>query len=92
MVLMAIKHRVRDYDDWKAVFDTFPPTAGGARFHRVNRGADDGNTILVVAGFDSAEDARAFQQNPDLKAKMEAAGVVDAPRFEIYEQVEVVEA
>lgn len=92
MVLMAIKHRVRDYDDWKAVFDSFPPTDGGALFHRVNRAADDDNTVLVVAGFETPEDARAFQNNPDLKAKMESAGVLEAPRFEIYREVEVVEA
>jgi len=92
MVLMAIKHRVRDYDHWKAAFDSFPPRAGGALFHRVNRAADDENTVLVVAGFESQADARAFQNNPELKAKMEAAGVLDAPRFEIYREVEVVEA
>jgi uncharacterized protein YbjT (DUF2867 family) len=92
MVLMAIKHQVRDYDDWKAVFDTFPPTAVGALFHRVSRAGDDGNTVLVLAGFESAEAAQAFRQNPELKAKMEAAGVLDAPRFEFYEEVEVVEA
>jgi hypothetical protein len=92
MVLMAIQHRVRDYDDWKAVFDSFPPTEAGALFHRVNRAADDENTVLVVAGFESPEDARAFQNHPDLKTKMESAGVLGAPRFEIYREVEVVEA
>jgi len=92
MVLMAIKHRVRDYADWKAVFDSFPPSGAGALFHRVNRAADDENTVLVVAGFESTDDARAFQRNPELKAKMEAAGVLEAPRFEIYREVEVVEA
>lgn len=92
MVLMAIKHRVRDYDDWKSVFDSFPPSEGGALFYRVNRAADDGNTVLVVAGFESAEDARDFQSNPELKEKMEAAGVLDTPRFEIYDEVEVVQA
>ena len=92
MVLMAIQHQVRDYDDWKAVFDSFPPTHSGALFHRVNRAADDGNTVLVVAGFESQDEARAFQNNSTLKAKMEAAGVLGAPRFEIYREVEVVEA
>jgi len=92
MVLMAIKHRVRNYEDWKAAFDSFPPRLGGARFHRVNQATDDENTVLVVAGFESQEEARAFQNNPELKAKMEAAGVLEAPRFEIYREVEAVEA
>lgn len=92
MVLMAIKHRVRDYDAWKSVFDRYPPRTAGALFHRVNRAADDGNTVLVVAGFESVEDARAFQNDPELKTKMEEAGVLEAPRFEVYDEVEVVEA
>ncbi len=92
MILMAIKHQVNDYGAWKKVFDTFPPTAGGALFHRVNRSTDDPNTVLVVAGFKSTDDARAFQNNPELKAKMHDAGIVGAPRFEIYEELETAEA
>ncbi|MEJ2187188.1 MAG: cyclase [Gemmatimonadota bacterium] len=92
MILMAIKHQVADYDTWKKVYDTFPPTAGGALFHRVNRGTDDPNTVLVVAGFKSTDDARAFQNNAELKDKMQSAGIVGAPRFEMYEQLETSEA
>lgn len=92
MVLMAIKHQVRDYDAWKSVFDTYPPTAAGALFHRVNRSTEDGNTVLVVAGFASEAEAEAFRSNPELKDKMGEAGVVSAPRFEIYQEVEAREA
>lgn len=92
MILMAIKHHVQDYDAWKSEFDGFPPTAAGALFHRVNRAVDDPDTVLVVAGFRSADDARAFQTNPTLKEKMQAAGVVGAPRFELYEELETSEA
>jgi len=88
MIVTAIRHSVSDYDHWKAVFDSFPPTtAGGALFARVNRAVDDPNTIAVVAGFETLEAANAFLDSPELKAKMEEAGVSSEPRIEIYEEV-----
>ena len=92
MVLMAVKHRVKDYAAWKQVFDKFPPKAAGALFHRVNQAVGDPNDVLIVAGFASATAAQAFGSNPELKKAMEKAGVIGAPRIEMYEQIEVVEA
>ena len=92
MIVLAIRHEVRDYDQWKSVFDTYPPTAAGARFHRVNRRTNDPNFVTVVSGWSSQDAAEAFTKNPDLKAKMGDAGVVGAPAFEFYEEVEAVTA
>ena len=63
--------------------------AAGALFARVNRATDDANDVLVVTGWNTVQDAQAFKANPNLGQAMSAAGVVGAPRFEIYEQVEV---
>lgn len=90
MIVAAVRHGVRDYDAWKTVYDTFPPTVGGAKFARVNRSVDDPNMVAVVCGFESVEAAEAFLGNPDLKAKMAEAGVVGEPRIEIYEEVEAI--
>jgi heme-degrading monooxygenase HmoA len=90
MIVAAVRHAVNDYEQWKAVFDAFPPTARGALFARVNRAVDDPNTVAVVAGFETLEAANAFLGSPELKAKMEEAGVVGAPRIEIYEEVAVI--
>ncbi len=91
MYVVAIRHPVTDYDQWKAVYDSFPPTtAGGAKFARVNRSVDDPNTVVVVAGFESLETANAFLGSSELKDKMAEAGVVGEPRIEIYEEVEVI--
>ena len=87
MIIAAIQHPMKDYAQWKAGFDAFPPTAGGAKFARVNRAVDDPNMIAVVAGFESVEAAHAFLNNPDLKEKMLEAGVIGEPRIEIYEEV-----
>ena len=90
MIVAAVQHSVSDYDAWKAVFDTYPPTAGGALFARVNRSVDDPNVIAVVAGFPSLEAAQGFLNDPDLKGKMEESGVVGEPRIELYEEVAVI--
>ncbi len=91
MYVLAINHGVEDYDRFKAVFDEFPPSSGGAVFHRVNRGVDDPNNITVVSGFSSVDTATAFRDNPALKDAMGRAGVVGHPRIELYEEVESVQ-
>ena len=90
MIVVAIRHPVPDYDKWKAVYDTFPPTSDGAKFARVNRSVDDPMIVTVVAGFGTLDEANAFVNDPTLKEKMGDAGVVDAPRIEMYEEVEVI--
>ncbi len=92
MFVLAVQHRVRDYDAWKKVFDAFPPEKAGARFHRVNRMVGDPNLVTIVAGWPTAAGAEAFKANPDLAKAMKDAGVVSAPRFELYEEVEAVPA
>jgi heme-degrading monooxygenase HmoA len=91
MQMLAINHNVEDYNRWKAVFDEFPPAKGGALFHRVNRNVDDANNITVVAGFETAEAARAFVDNAELKEAMQRAGVTSQPRIEIFEEVEAIQ-
>ena len=92
MYIGAIAHGVSDYDQWKAVYDSFPPTQGGAKFARVNRMVDDPNRITVVAGFETLDALNAFMGDSRLKDAMDRAGVVGPPRIEIYEEVEAIQA
>lgn len=91
MYVMAVNHDVEDYDRWKIAFDEFPPAKGGAKFHRVNRAVDNPNNITVIAGFETAEAALDFGDNPGLKDAMERGGVTSAPRVELFEEVESVQ-
>lgn len=88
MRVVAINHDVADYQRWKGVFDTLTPVSQGAKFHRVNRNVADPNNITVVAGFETQAAAEAFLADPALEAAMERAGVVSAPRIEIFEELE----
>ncbi|RPI25208.1 MAG: cyclase [Actinobacteria bacterium] len=90
MITTAFRHPVTDYAKWKTVYDTFPPTSGGAKYARVSRSVEDPNMVTVVAGFDTIELAKTFINNPALKAKMSEAGVLGSPRIEINEEVESV--
>ena len=90
MFVVAINHPVADYDKWKAVYDTMPPTSRGAKFARVNRSVDDPNLITVVSGIDTLEALNGFVSDPELKPKMQEAGVAGEPRIEVYEEVEVI--
>lgn len=91
MVLLAVQHRFQDYDLWKRVFDSFPPKEGGAKFHRINRMVGDPGMVLVVAGFETEAEARAFRTNPGLADAMKRSGIVGEPRIEMYEEVESIQ-
>lgn len=90
MIVAAVRHDVADYDAWKAAFDAFPPTGGGALFARVNRSVENPNTIAVVAGFETLDAAQSFLGDPELKTRMHEGGVIGEPRIEIYEEVAVI--
>ena len=76
MYLVMWTH-VRDYDDWKAVFD------GGERVrqeylctgHEIYRDVDDPNMLTVFLEFPSKDRAKAFFDDPRLKGKMQESGV-----------------
>ena len=90
MFIMIVNHDVADYDNWKRVFDGFPPGVAGASFHHVNRSLDNPNNVTVVSGWESREAAEAFRNNPNLEQAMHEAGVTSAPRIELTEEVESV--
>jgi len=75
--VLAIHHRVADFDAWKAVYDSVRPMqeAGGVRFQQVLNQTSDPNMVYVTHTFDSREEAEAFLANSELKQAMESAGV-----------------
>jgi quinol monooxygenase YgiN len=78
---MLIRHKVKDYAAWKAVFDGARALrqAGGERSYQILHTEDDSNNLVLLFEWDSLDSARAYLANPDLKAAMDAAGVTEAP-------------
>jgi heme-degrading monooxygenase HmoA len=90
MTVLVVHHRVRDFDAWKPVFDEHETSRRehGARRHWVYRTADDPNDVIVAVEFVSAQDARAFLEDPSLREAMQRGGVEGEPEVHLRERVE----
>lgn len=90
MPYITIRHKVKDYDAWKLLFDAHGPTraAAGCQGGHLLRSTDDPNEVVIFFDWDTMENARKFANSPDLKDAMEKAGVVDQPDVYFLENVE----
>ncbi len=90
MVTLVVFHHVRDYAAWKSVFDEHEGVrrSHGQLEHRVYRGVDNPNRVIVHNDFPSEDAAGGFMADPSLAATMERAGVTDEPWLGLVEQLE----
>jgi hypothetical protein len=81
--------KVQDYTQWKEGYDASieQRKASGELAFRVLRGIDDPNLIPVLSEQANVEQVRAFMDSPDLKARMEAAGIIDMGQMFIMEKM-----
>jgi len=89
MAITFVFHHVADYDAWRKVYDGVAglQREGGVTEDAVYRGADDPSNVLVMHRFGSADQARTFFENPELRAAMQEAGVdMGTFRLELYEE------
>lgn len=88
MTTVAVRHKVADFDAWRAVYDEHGVARKelGTTGDTVLRGAEDPSEVLVLTYWPSAAEAEAFLGDPSLKEAMGRAGVVGAPRIEVYEE------
>jgi hypothetical protein len=85
-VRLMVKHKVKDWDAWKKVFDEHKQAridAGLTDRVVAHTVGDDHNVTLVFAVAD-IDKAKAFSNSKDLKDKMKEAGVEGAPSFFFY--------
>jgi hypothetical protein len=81
MPKMIVRHKVKDFDTWKKVFDSHKgaQTAAGLTNPRIFRSADDPNETVVIFDAQDIARAKAFGASADLKSTMVASGLVDKP-------------
>lgn len=86
MVLATSQVRVKDYQAWRAVYDSDfdRRRAAGVTAESVHRLVGEPNTVLVQLHFATVDQFQAFA-NQDIRTVMERAGVVGPPRIEAYE-------
>lgn len=89
MTLVFIRHNIKDYRQWKDVFDGYMEKrhAGGERSFRVAHTVDEKNDLCLVFEWDTAANAKRFLDSPELAAAMKRAGVVGKPQIVIAEQL-----
>jgi heme-degrading monooxygenase HmoA len=87
-----IRHKVKDYDKWKSVFDEHSVIrkAGGEKGGHLFRNKADRNEIFIELKWDTMENAQKFYESEDLKKVMKKAGVTDKPDIYFLEEVETV--
>ncbi len=78
---ILIRHKVRDFATWKPVYEDHRPAreAAGLRDLHLWQNADDPTEVVILFEAADVDRAKEFAASPDLKAKMEEAGVVGAP-------------
>ncbi len=81
MVTAILNHEVKDYDEWRVVFDADEERRlkAGVKMKKVFRELDNPNKITMIGKASSLEAFQSFMNNPELKEKMEQGGVISMP-------------
>jgi hypothetical protein len=78
---MLVRHKVRDFAEWKLSYDADLPNRieAGLSERYLLRGAYDPNEIVMLFDAPDLDRAKAFAGSENLKETMQRAGVVDRP-------------
>lgn len=89
MVTVMLSHEVKNFDDWKVLFDSDEANraSAGLNMHGVFQAHDNPNKVTIIGEAPSAEAVFAFVSNPALKEAMEKGGVISAPEMKILSKV-----
>ena len=90
MVHMMVRHKVRDFDAWKAVFDEHGSNRKqcGCKGGVLCRSTADPNEVVMLLEWDTAANAQAFLDSQDLGEAMKRSGVTDQPDVFILDVVD----
>ena len=86
---LVVRHRIKDYSQWKKVFDRRLELCAeyGLRRMWINRSADDRNELVVTAECEDLGRSREFMRSAALRDAMKEAGVVDEPTVFFLEEI-----
>lgn len=90
MAYLLVRQKVKDFVNWKAVFDEHGSArkASGSKGGYLFRSTNDQNEILVLMEWDDAKNAQRFLDSQDLKQAMQRAGVADQPDVYVLEEID----
>jgi hypothetical protein len=89
MTTVIVTHEVKNYSDWKKVYDEDEVNRrkAGFKITGLYRSVDNPNNITIVGEAPSAEAVNQFMSNPELKAAMEKGGVLGMPDVKVLSKV-----
>jgi hypothetical protein len=89
MVTTILSHEVKNYADWRKVFDSHAEDRSrmNVSISGVYQSADNPNKVTVITKVPSMEVIHSFLSNPDVKATMEKGGVIGMPEVKILHEV-----
>jgi hypothetical protein len=88
MVTIFIRHRVKDYHEWRKGYDSHQPTVkeAGGKNATVLQSTTDPHDVTVTIEFPDAEAAQALFSDAATHEKMKSAGVEGTPQVWITEK------
>ena len=78
---LLIRHKVRDFPEWKRGYDAHLPkrNEAGLTEKHLLRNASDPNEVVLLFGADDLGRAKIFAESADLRVTMQKVGVLDKP-------------
>jgi hypothetical protein len=83
VIAMFVRHAVKDFSKWKAVYDADHDARQAAGLREVNvwRNADEPHEVVLLFEASDLGQAKAFATSLALREKMAAAGVTGRPEI-----------
>jgi quinol monooxygenase YgiN len=83
MASMLVQHKVKDFKEWKKVYDSALDLrkSNGELSDNIYRDANDPNSLTLMFKWESLEKAQKYAQSSELKEAMEKAGVEGPPKI-----------
>lgn len=83
--MMIARHRVNNFDRWKASYDAHDSmrVANGLHSYVIGRGLSDSNMVVVAVRADDINKAKAFAKDTSLKGAMKRGGVTGTPTIQL---------
>lgn len=81
MATIILNHRVKDFSNWKELYDrdSGRRTSAGLKELKVGAKSNDPDHVYVIWETEDVSVVEQMLSDPDLKNKMEEAGVISAP-------------
>lgn len=90
MTYQLLRLQVKDFDQWKPVFDEFNPAriALGQKSVQLFQAGDDPNSIIIVQEWESMDGAKKFYSSDDFRGAAQRAGNLGPPEVVVMNKVE----